>query len=319
MKPIAGVIINAGSGRGNGKGLALHRRLEGSANIHLHLLGDFTALTRVLVQFASVGVSDLYISSGDGTIQAIQTLAAEQSLFKELPRLCLLPHGTTNLTGIDVGFKISSVSKQAEYIRRGVVNCVAKRHSLRVLNPRGTGPRHGMTLGAGAAATATRLAQFTHNDQGRTGQLAAFAVMASGFAKSIFAKPNHQDTARLDRPCPMTITSAGRVIADGPQLMFIATTLERQFFNARPFWGGKHGPIRASIFPYPAPNPLRWLVPLMYGGEDRKVPPGAASFSGNAFEIECEEPFVLDGEFFDGPTHGPLRVEAGPEFEFILG
>ena len=66
--------------------------------------------------------------------------------------------------------------------------------------------------------------------------------------------------------------------ADGTQLLMLATTLEKLILGTRPFWGGKTGPIRVTIFPYPVPCIPRWLLPIMYGGEDRKFPQGAVSF-----------------------------------------
>ena len=101
--------------------------------------------------------------------------------------------------------------------------------------------------------------------------------------------------------------------------MMISTTLKKMFFNTNPFWGGVNGPIRTSVFPYPVPSLLRWLIPIMYGSETRKVPKGAMSFSTDRFEIETPHSFVLDGEFFDPPEHGPLKIETGPERVYICG
>jgi hypothetical protein len=314
----AGVIVNPAAGRGNGKGLALARMLQGQGHVNLQVMQNFDSLRSMLSALAAAEVTDLFISSGDGTIQAIQTLLAETRLFGNRPRLCILPHGTTNLTGIDIGFSQRNIASQAAFISSLPHRPVLKRHSLRIVNPRDGFIRHGMTLGAGAAARATRLTQTDFNDRGKKGQLAAARMLAGAVGKALFTRPRPGDLARLDRPCTMHIWHEGQIIADGPQLMFFATTLEKQFFNTRPFWGGRNGEIRASLFPYPMPNLVRWLPTLMYGSEDRKVPPGCISFSGHAFEISCPEPFVMDGEFFEAPLEGALRVETGPAFEFIV-
>ena len=99
---------------------------------------------------------------------------------------------------------------------------------------------------------------------------------------------------------------------DGEHLLLLATTLDKLILGTRPFWGGKSGPVRISTVPYPVPSILRWLLPLMYGGENRSAPVGARSFSGHVFEIATKTPFVIDGEFFEGPDEGPLRLETGP-------
>ncbi len=314
----AGVIINPTAGRGNGKGLALAERLKGRAHVHVRVLDDFTRMSSYLLEMAHDGVTDLFISSGDGTVQAVQTLIAERKAFAKFPRICLLPHGTTNLTAIDVGFQRRTISAQADFICKISSGEIQSRKSLRVLNAREGGIRHGMTLGAGASATATRHAQTAFNDRGVKGSFASFATIAGSVVKAAFTTATPHDIDRLDRPCPMRVVVDGKPLVDGPQLMFVATTLDKLFFKARPFWGGKNGAIRGSVFPHPMPNVLRWVLPLMYGAETRKVPDGAHSFSSDAFEIACAQPFVMDGEFFEGPSQGGLRVEAGPIFEFIV-
>jgi diacylglycerol kinase (ATP) len=315
----AGVLINPASGRGNGKGRALAEQLQNHNQITLRVLEDFTRLAPYLFEMAQDGVSEIYISSGDGTVQAIQTILAERSMFQTMPRVCILPHGTTNLTATDIGFKTRGVAAQADFIKTLQPLKTVVRPSLRVLNARVGGIRHGMTLGAGAGATATRYAQTAFNDKGVKGNFASFATMSTALAKAAFLKANPDDLSRLDRAYLMQIFANGALKVDGPQVMFLATTLEKLFFHTKPFWGGKTGAIRATAFPYPVPNVFRWLLPLMYGGENRNVPKGALSFSSDAFEITCAETYVMDGEFFDGPSHGPLKVEAGPEFEFVVG
>ena len=319
MKRKSGVIINPSAGRGNGKGLKLAAELAKTPQVDVRLLKAFDQLHNYLRNFAEEGVTDLYLSSGDGTVQAVQTFLAETDHFKARPRLCLLPHGSTNLTGTDVGFRDTSIASQANYIAGTSEPKLQKRHSLRVANAGNGQVIHGMTLGAGAAARGTRRAQRAYNDRGIKGAFANFAIITGALAQAAFSKSDPDDETRVDRPCVMEIRRNGNLITSGPQLMFFATTLHQLFFRTRPFWGGKNGPIRASVFPYPPPNILRWALPLMYGGEDRAAPEGAFSFSGAGFEIASEESFVMDGEFFDGPKSGLLQVTAGPEFEFIVG
>jgi diacylglycerol kinase (ATP) len=315
----AGVLINPKSGRGNGKGVALAEKLSGAGNVSLRVLDDFTRLTPYLYEMAKDGVTDLFISSGDGTIQAIQTLIAEKQVFTAPPKICLLPHGTTNLTAADLGFKYRNITAQAAYIKKLEHKDLRVRSSLRIVNPRDGTVRHGMTLGLGAASEATRHAQIAFNDKGVKGNLASFATIGGSIAKGLFTKPKQTDPKRFDRPYEMSIRKEGQLLCEGPQLMLIASTLEKMFFSTKPFWGGKTGPIRVSVIPYPVPSLVRWLLPLMYGSENRKAPKGAISFSSESFEIETPHVFVMDGEFFEAPENGPLKIETGPQFTFICG
>ena len=99
----------------------------------------------------------------------------------------------------------------------------------------------------------------------------------------------------------------------------LATTLDKLILGTKPFWGGKTGPIRTSLFPYPVPSIPRWLIPTMYGGETRKTPPGATSFCATELSIETPITYVIDGEFFEPPKDEKLRVETGPVFTYVCG
>ena len=224
-----------------------------------------------------------------------------------------------NLSADDIGFSAKNIGRQAEFIKTVPPATIELRHSLHVLNPKTGGPRHGLTIGAGAAANATRHAQNAFNNKGVRGAYATFATIVSGFGKAALKPATPGQKARIDCPCAMRFETSGKILADGLQVFFIATTLNRLFFNARPFWGRQSGPIRASSFAYPVANVWRWGLPMMYGSETRRPPPGATSFSGTEFSITCAEPYVMDGEFFEGQENQPLRVVLGPAFTFIIG
>jgi hypothetical protein len=261
----------------------------------------------------------LFISSGDGTIHAIQTELAERKPFKTIPRLSLLPHGTTNMTAADLGFRFRSLQAQADYITHLESKQLRERPTLRVVNPRDCRARHGMFLGTGATSEATLFCQRVFNARGVKGNWATFATLASATSRTMFTRSNPHDVSRFDRPFPIEITSDGKEFCAGTQLLMLSTTLEKLILGARPFWGEKLGPIRTSVFPYPVPSIPRWLLPIMYAGENRKMPEGAVSFSSARLEISCPVSFVIDGEFFDGPTDRPLKVETGPVFTYLCG
>jgi hypothetical protein len=99
----------------------------------------------------------------------------------------------------------------------------------------------------------------------------------------------------------------------------MSTTLEKLVLGANPFWGERCGAIRTSVFPYPVPSVLRWLLPVMYGGDRRTGPPGAVSFTSDALQVGWRGRFVIDGEFFEGPADAMLRLETGPRLTFLCG
>jgi diacylglycerol kinase (ATP) len=313
----AGLIVNPRSGKSSGKGLALAGMLRQTGNVSIKIIDRFDMIEGLVGELAAEGVSDLFISSGDGTIQAIQTILAERRPFARLPRLALLPHGTTNMTAADLGFHHRSLAAQADFIRELKHTDLRARPTVRCVNPRDGSPRHGMFVGCGAVADATRFTQIAFNAKGVKGGYGVFATLTGSVIRSLFTRPDPTDTTRFDRPYPVRVEAGGHRYADGNQLLMLATTLEKLVLNTRPFWGGKTGPIRVTTFPYPVPSIPRWLLPMMYGGEDRKFPQGAVSFCASELEVTTPVTFVIDGEFFEPPVGEPLRLETGPVFTYV--
>ena len=315
----AGLIVNPLAGRGRGKGQVLADRLKGDPAISLHVLENFEHLDGVIEEMAAASVSDLFISSGDGTIQEILTRIAERSPFAEPPRIGLLPHGTTNLSANDVGLSTHAIAAQAALLKSLAITRTVSRNTIRCANPGDGKVRHGMFVGTGAVAVATQYCQRAFNEQGVRGQWAVAKTLAAAVRKYLFSAPDPDDEARFDRPYEIAVTVDGRRITQGQQLLQMSTTLEQLLLHCHPFWGGKTGPIRTTTIPYPVPNVPRWMLPVMYGGERHASPPGAASVCSRSLEVSSDVMFVIDGEFFPPPVGEPLRLETGPEFTFIRG
>jgi hypothetical protein len=313
----AGLLVNPRAGKNSGKGLALAGKLSGERDIVIRNLELFEQIEIFLRDMAAEGVSDLFISSGDGTIQEVLTLIAEKGPFATPPRITLLPHGTTNLSANDIGFRSHSLESQAAFIRSLAARDVTSRNTIRCANPGDGKVRHGMFVGTGAVAVATRYCQQAFNDQGVKGQWAVAGTLLTALRKYLFSAPDPEDESRFDRPFPITVEANGTRHADGPQLLQMSTTLDRLVLNTRPFWGGKTAPIRTTVFPYPVPSVARWLLPVMYGGESRKPPPRSESFCSDSLEVTSKVMFVIDGEFFPPPTEEPLRLGTGPLFSFV--
>jgi diacylglycerol kinase (ATP) len=314
----AALIVNPASGRAGGKGLALAAKLKSAPAVTVRILERFGELPAVLDDLAAKGTTDLFVSSGDGTVHAIQTELAERKPFAQLPRLGLLPHGTTNMTAADLGFRLRALDAQAQFLAEPRPRILRPRPTLRAANPRDGKPRHGMFLGTGAIAAATLFCQQAFNARGVGGNWASFRTLSGAAARSLLTSANEKDERRFDRPYPISVSSEGSEIAGGNQLLLLSTTLEKLVLGTRPFWGGG-GPIRSTIIPYPVPNIIRWLLPVMYGGETRKAPPGARSFAGSSLMVGTSAPFVIDGEFFEPPDGEPLKIETGPTFTYVCG
>ena len=316
----AGLIVNPRSGKRSGRGLSLAERLKPHCGPRVAVIDSFPALPARLRDLAEAGVDTLFISSGDGTVQAIQTELAERNPFPRLPHLALLPHGTTNLTANEIGFNESSLDRVASLFgpsQAGEIPIEA-RPTLRVVNPGDGLVRHGMFLGAGAIPAAAALCQKQFNQRGIKGDWATFATLAAGILGNLRRSDSADDPDRIVRPYPMDVVTERGPFVSGDQLMLLATTLNRLILRSRPFWGGKTGPMRVTAIGYPPPSVARWLVPTFYGGEERRMPPSCASGGAERIAIRTTSILLIDGEFFDPPADGrPLDVETGTVFRYL--
>ncbi len=316
-----GLIVNPSSGKRRGRGTALATKLMNGGDVHVRVLEHFKDLGVTLDELAGLGVTTLFVSSGDGTIQQIQTELAERKPFDVLPDLALLPHGTTNMTAADIGLGVRNLEEQARIIAdadyRAQHTTRRTRATLRVANPADGQARHGMFLGTGALWRGTVFCQQAVHKTGLRGDGATFATLAAAIVRSVFAGSNSQDPDRISQAYNMTVKAADGTVITGDQLFFLATTLDKLILGSRPFWGSRNAALRASVFPYPPPNVARWLWTSMYGRPDRVMPAGCHSFSANLITIETDCPFVIDGEFFDPPATQPMRIETGEEFTYV--
>src|SRR6185295_307659 len=187
--------------------------LKPHADIAVHVLEEFGSLPSVLAALSAAEVGEIFISSGDGTVQAIQTCLAEGTA--PLPRLCLLPHGTTNMTAADLGFSTRSVSSQADFIAGHAASEVKSRPTIRIANPADGRVRHGMFLGTGAVTTAVRFCQDAVHRSGLAGNWAAFATLSAAVSRAIYSGHRHDDSGRIDRPHPISMRAGNQTVAEG--------------------------------------------------------------------------------------------------------
>ncbi len=312
------MLINPRAGRSNGQGLALAQKIRDFKYADTRVVKSFAEIDGIVAEFCEQRVDTICISSGDGTIQHVQTLLAEKLKPSSLPRLCLLPHGTTNMTAADIGFKSRSLAAQARFIADAQPRVLRRRGTLRISNTQDGQVRHGMFLGTGAIAVAAKYCQTVLNDRGVHGSWATGATLAFGLLRAQFSTKTSSDESRFDRPHEISLSVNGQEIATGQQLLALCTTLEKLILGSKPFWGGAQAEIRSTSLKYPMTKIVRWTYPLLFGPEIRRVPQGAVSASGTQVRLRSSSAYVLDGEFFEGAADGPLEIQSGPKFEYVV-
>ena len=327
----AALIVNPHSGGCNRDGLRLAEMVRDAPGVRVYVPERFEGIDDALAELSAAPPEALFISSGDGTIHYIQTWLIERSglVPEQWPVLALLPHGSTNMTAADIGFRSKDLSRQARMIREGGWRQPAAqfhdRPTVRLVNPKGDGPLHGMFLGGGVLAEATLFCRDTFNRNGLRGHWGPILTLLSVGLKAIFRPAKPGEEQRIDRPQQMRVVVDGAVLGDGWQVAVLATTLKKLVLNARPFWGRCDGAaeeveqaLRVSLFNYPPPSLLRWLPVVLWGGPERRVHPSMHSRCAERVEIAVRGRLVLDGEEVWPPEEEPLIVERGPTLRYLL-
>ena len=309
----AAFLINPQSRGGGKKGKHLAGVLAASGLDNVVVLNEFGKLRETLEAFADQQVTALFISSGDGTVQAIQTMLAEEKIFAKNPELALLPHGSTNMDALTLGLglkdphQIASLSQDLGKAKR------KHRRTIRIVNPADGQPRHGMFVGAGALRNAVQFTQDSVNKKNVRGGLAPFVTLMT-FVGDYLISSRHNSIARGH---PMHIEVEGEEYARGDQLAFLATTLDKLVLGSRPYWGPDHCEMKVLSVGYPPPPVLRYIWPLMWGFPNRNLPQSCRSRSAEAVEISGVKEWIVDGEYFEAPEGVPLRLELGTEFTYL--
>ena len=322
------LIVNPHSGGENRQGLALAEGLRTDAGVRTVVLKDFAQLEPALAEMAEAPPEALFLSSGDGTIQYVQTWLAERSGLppERWPLLALLPHGSTNMTAADIGLKVKKVADQQALIRargwRRNDARIVRRPTVRVANT-AQGALHGMFIGAGVLAEATLYCRDVFNrDKGIRGQWGPLLTMLKVGGQALFRPAGPEDGQRIDRPHRMRVLADGEVMGEGWHVAVLATTLNKLVLNARPFWGGcaePEGGMRVSLFRWPVPFLPRWLPVVLYGGEQRRVHESMQSRCARRLEVESASRFAMDGEEVLAREGEPLVIERGAVMRYLTG
>ncbi len=264
-----------------------------------------------LARMSENEIDILIISGGDGTVQATLTGLFSQGPFDRLPRIAILPGGTTNLIASDIGIK-GSQKKALKRLHRLILDnslhshtSLAKRHVIRLgyLNKI---EEYGMFLGAGGIYHAVAMCQ-KHSTLPLLKRKAM--IFSSGLEILMTGLGSKQDPDNMSK---MKIIVDGRPIPEEDFLLVLSTTLERLFLGLQPFWATDKGPIHLTAV---RKRPKKLLSVLLQMFFDRFSPVlaeknGYYSFNADRIEIYTHTGIALDGQIF--------QADPGPARPFII-
>jgi hypothetical protein len=319
-----GVLVNPSARENLRRPNRLEEYLAGRPDVVFGRADRFEDLADILDDFMHREVRAILISGGDGTVQAVQTRLAEMLPADRLPRLAIIPDGTTNMNAADIGVQnprsrvILERLSVAEYCVRSTN--VKRRFTVRVDNPADGAPRHGMFLGLGAIHRAVVMCYRDVHTLGLAGGSANAVTLAKALFSSLVGRDRDGDPDRIYQPTPITIAADGRPHCDGDQFLALVTTLHRLVLASRPFWNQSKEALKVTSVAFPPRRLLSSLPTAMYGlGSRRWLPDAYRSTAATLLEIHTRAPVILDGETLQPPADGPMTVSLGPAFEYLCG
>lgn len=272
------------------------------------------AMTAALHDAHASGIDVIVVDGGDGTVREVLSRIPE--IWGEaLPRVGIVPGGNTNLIAREVG-ALRSHGAAAEVLRRvetGEPLTEIRRSLLRVDYPNGQhAPVRGSIAGWGSYAEGTRVAHGELN--GRGSALVALTVFAM-LTRVLLG--GERGALRQGVRAEMTVD--GKARPQGNRFIGIVTTLQGPLAaRMNPFWGKGKGPMRWLDILAPAVRAAA-AAPFLLRGKPARWMPRAGYASGRAHRVEVwlDTPFVIDGELYQPPLHGPLTLSAAEEITFI--
>ncbi len=272
-----------------------------------------------LKQFSGLDVDILAINGGDGTTARVFASLLEHNPFPELPRIILLPGGTTNMNVGDVGLRGSlttAVQCMANWALegRGTV-MLQKRPIIRTEGASDGKVAYGMFFGTGTIISGIEYCKEKIHTRGIRDELAPGLVMLRTIWGIARREPYFSDPTRMD----ITLDRQD-IRRDRPVVQLLITSLQRLFLGLRPYWGKEQSALHTTWIEKPTRKVLRAFPAVIRGRENHHVTPENGYFSHNAdrIQLHMDGIFTLDGEMHPASrNYGPLTISNGGTLEFL--
>lgn len=309
-----GILLNPHSGRNKRQLGALHEIAASMPTVQLREASSPQEIALALQEWQSTPLDLLVIMGGDGTLQATLTLLMSEPA-SDLPKLLVIPGGTTNMSAADIGARLKPV-KALQALRswllgHGSPPQTTKRSVLRVEGESNLGPQFGMFFGVGAVVSGVRYFHQQIRPTGVRGSLGPALALGRLLLALVRNKP--------DPLLPVTSARLTSECTDRQDnwLLVLASTLDRLLVGSRPYWGKEQSPIHVTAV-INQPRRLLRVLPFLLAGRGSAVAreqDGYISHNLNALTLTGASDYILDGELFTAP--GPIRVSSTAPLCFL--
>jgi diacylglycerol kinase (ATP) len=263
-------------------------------------------------------VETLLIIGGDGTIQAVLTSLFRDGCFATLPRLAVLPTGSTNVTAGDVGVgrhPRRCLRRVLDWARGEPVDVtLVRRPVLRVTAGVGGPPVFGMFFGAAGIVQGIEFWRRRLHARGLRGQ------GVSGLALVRMLLPLLGGRHGVLTPISVAVELDGGPVREGERLAVLVSTLERLLLGMRPYWDTTPAPLHYTAVDDRPRHLWRALPSLLRGRASRWATPADGYTSRNVTEVRLafDGTFTVDGELFAAERRaGPVVLQPAGTVTFV--
>ncbi|MBI5077549.1 hypothetical protein HZB94_04180 [Candidatus Falkowbacteria bacterium] len=314
-----GIIANPKAGKGWRELEAVHR-FAAKQGITIIVTNHISEISRALIKLLKEkNVKILLVYGGDGTLQkVIDILIFEKArgAIRELPLIISLGGGTMLAVHRWLGWKRRPISIIKKITRTPIAHL--PRRKLRPLQIHFTNEqgqeetRYGFIFNLGAIA---RIIERYSSEGSSFGNAVKHTVL--GISAGIAGFPlSHK---RMISQFNARMLADDKEIEQSQPLTIICSVTESLLFGAAPFKSQRESNQFYAICYEKTATKIAFLIPLLMRGTF--VPPTSKFFNEPVFSFEVvpesEQMFNLDGEVFYVKKKTKIRVELGPEIEFI--
>ena len=313
-------VINPKSHKVNMQGSTLTRIAVDYGDIPIVYFDGRTPLDEALSPLLRQRKDTIYVEGGDGTVlAALTTCFAHRASATPLPRLAILPGGSTNLAHQVLGLKnvdTDALKHRLDQRNQDTLQPDVVTHKALLVETSETRtPFVGFLLSTGSLARLMLYTQENLHGKTRGGVSLARAILQlAAFPRST----KYADGQPLIRSSPFV-----RIHADAPenaseQAFSIFSTFRELSLGLSPFWGRGDAPIGFTHAAWPIRRLRLGIAKAVLGGAPKSLEHhGLTSEGCTEMVFQTEGPVILDGEELPMPKDKTFKISISPDLEFI--
>lgn len=318
-----GVIYNPNSGGGKN---ALHSRIAGAkeaANIVFVETTSKADIVPALTRIAARGANHLAIIGGDGTVDAVLTELRRKSPFETEPLIAVLDGGTTNMSYMDIGYKLSKQSPRNADPLLDILKAVeankaktVTRSPIEVSSRSLKAPLLGFFFGSVAIPRAINHTRSAYHTKGMTNTIGQ-ALATTGMLWRLVRGNVKQDPILTPA---RTIIEHDGTTRTADTVFLTLTSLRTLLLGIRPLKTGDGGMALMGVTA-PYSRFLRHLPTLLTGSRslEPQTDHGCLNIRTDACTLAFDGEWTLDGELFKATADAPINISTVSPFTFVVG